>query len=124
MKKLLFALVLLAAACRSDNPDGVQSGTLTVTLANSGSNDGAIVAVVSGGLVTHVAVPSGYEVTTNTDAAGTHMLITGNVAAGALATLTIPDIARKSAYSVTIEQAADRTTFALLDAAGYRATLQ
>ena len=106
------ALCVALAGCRSTVSAG---GALTLTLRASGGNDGALVLVVSGGPVSRVTPLTAYQATSTTDAAGTHILLVGNLTAGPLATLTIPDQGRAGAYVVTVQQVADRTTFALID---------
>lgn len=123
MNRFALAALVLAAACSADTGSAAQPGTLTLTLASAGSNDGAIVVLVSGGPVLSVDGPAGYQVASNTDASGTHLMIVGQVASGVLATLGVPDIARASAYVVTVEQVADRSSFGLLDPARDQVTV-
>ena len=121
MKRLAPLLVLLAA-CHSTVPTTVP-GTLTVHLASAGSNGGAMVFVVSGGAVESVQAAGDYEVTSITDAAGVHLMVVGNLAAGALVRLQVPDVSRATDYVAVISQVADRTNFGLVDATGYRVTI-
>jgi hypothetical protein len=112
--------VLLCAAC--DN-GGAHSGTLAVNLVTAGANDGAIVLTISGGPVTAVHPPGGFQVASHANATGTHLMVTGAITAGTVALIDVPDLSRASAYAVTVDQVADRTSFALLDPAPYRATV-
>ena len=123
MKRLVIGVLLFLAACTSDNGASPPSGTLTVSLTSAGSTDGAIVLIVSGGPVTSVDAPSGYQIASHADGEGTHLMVVGNIVLGALATITVPDLSRASGYVATIVQVSDRNTFALLDAAKYRVTL-
>ena len=50
-------------------------------------------------------------------------MVMGNIAAGQLATISVPDVSRASAYVVTVEQVADRDSFGLLDPARYQVTV-
>jgi hypothetical protein len=121
-RRLLFALIGVLA-CSGDNANTPHAGSLTLTLASGGPSDGALLLLVSGGPITGVTSPAGYEIGSTTDARGTHIMVVGNVTAGAVGTITIPDVSRASAYVVTVEQVADRTSFGLLDPAAYRVTV-
>ena len=112
--------LLIAAACSSDSGTVVHPGTLTLNLVTAGGNDGAMVIVVSGGPVTSVAGANDYQVASNADGRGTHIMVTGDLKAGTLATISVPDGSRAPAYVVTVEQVADRTSFGLLDPSGYQ----
>ncbi len=123
MKRVgVFLLLVLLAACHPDVPTAT-AGTLTVHLTAAGANDGAVVLVVSGGPVLSVEAVGSYEVTSTTDAAGVHLLVVGNIAQGSLLRLQVPDISKVHEYLASIGQVADRTTFGLVDAVGYRATI-
>lgn len=103
------------AACANDNTP--RAGALAVSLVRGGANDGALLVTVSGGPVTGVTVGAGYQQVVNADAAGTHIMVIGDLTTGAIATLTIPDRSQASRYTVTLDQVADRTTFGLIDPA-------
>ncbi|HEY4321694.1 MAG TPA: hypothetical protein VGM77_11030 [Gemmatimonadales bacterium] len=117
----LFVALCLVAACSADNHPDPHAGTLTLRLINGGTNDGALVLVISGGPVAGVTAGAGYVAVTTADGSGTHLLLTGNIAPGPLAAIAVPDLSQLAAYTVTVEQAADRSTFALLDPIAYRA---
>lgn len=121
MKRLSCLLVLLAA-CHATLPTAVP-GTLTIHLISAGTNDGALVLLVGGGPVTSIEAVGSYEVTSNTDVTGVHLLVVGNLATGGLVRLHVPDISRVNDYLALITQVADRSTFGLIDAAGYSVTI-
>jgi len=123
MKRWLVGALLLLLACTSNENGAAHPGTLTLTLASGGSSDGALVVIVSGGPVTSVAAPANYQVASNADGEGTHLMVVGNITTGVVATLTVPDVTRASAYVATVIQASDRSSFGLLDAAHYRLTI-
>jgi hypothetical protein len=123
MRRLPLVALALAAACGTDSGGAPQPGTLNLTLASGGTNDGAIVVLVSGGPVLSADGPAGYQVASNTDDRGTHVMIIGSLTNGVLATLNVADVSRASAYVVTVEQVADRNTFALLDPARDQVTV-
>lgn len=89
-------------------------GTLVVELVATSPDAGALVFTVSGGPVTRVVAP-GYEVTSRSDASGTHILVSGTLRTGTLVRLDVPELSRAGAYAVTVDQVADGVTFALLD---------
>ena len=82
-----------------------------------------MVLVVSGGAVQSVEAVGSYEVTSYSDQAGVHVMVVGNLTVGALVRLHVPDISRASDYVAVIGQVADRTNFGLVDASGYRVTV-
>lgn len=116
----LLCLALLLTACGGEPTSSVTPGVLTLTLSGTAGNDGALVVTVSGGAVNDVHAADGVEISRNTDASGTHLLLLGNITEGVVARIDVPDVAKAAAYVATVDQAADRTTFGLLDAAGYR----
>jgi len=123
MKRLMLVIVALVAACGTDTGSAPRPGNLTLTLVSGGTSDGAVVVLVSGGPVLSVDGPAQYQVASNTDASGTHIMIVGNISSGVLATLHVADVSRASGYVATVEQVADRNSFALLDAARDQVTV-
>lgn len=106
---LLGCAALGACTATDDDP-----GTLDVVLEASALPEGALVLTISGGAVDRVAAPGG-ELTTFTDGAGTHVLVTGDLSVGPLLSFDIPEGARAREYVVTVDQVADGATFALID---------
>lgn len=123
MRRRLVGLCLLLAACAGTDTGASRAGVLTLRLAGATGNEGAVVVIVSGGTVSSVDAPASFQVAANTDGAGTHVMVVGNLAAGAIATITVPDVSLASAYVATVVQAADRTSFALLDPVRYQVTV-
>ena len=121
--KWRWLVVMVLAGCGGEAVAPPTPGTLGLRLASPGVNDGAIVVVLSGGPVGAVRPAGALEAVQQTDGAGTHLLLVGNVTEGVLATFDVPDIGHASAYVAAVVQVADRTTFALLDAAPYRVTV-
>jgi hypothetical protein len=121
MKKLLLLVLAGALAC---HPEASSVGTLTVSLSSPSTHDGALVLLIAGGPVTDVQPTSGYQVATTVDSVGTHLIFIGDLVAGQIATVQIPDISRSSQYLAVVEQVADRSEFTLLDPSRYRVTLQ
>ncbi|MES2125043.1 MAG: hypothetical protein V4503_10200 [Gemmatimonadota bacterium] len=122
MKRFIGVLALLVA-CGGETTAPPTPGTIVLSLGSPGVNDGAIVVVVSGGPVNVVHPAGDLELARQSDGSGTHLMLVGDVAEGVLATIEVPDISRASAYVATVEQVADRTTFALLDPAPYHVTI-
>ena len=120
MKLVLLLSLVVLAACGGDGVAPPTPGTLSLRLTTPSTSNGALVVVVSGGAVSAVHAAAGLEVVRQSDGAGTHIMLVGNVAAGVVATIDVPDISRATAYVAVVEQVADRTSFALLDPAPYR----
>jgi hypothetical protein len=123
MRRYLACVSVLLAACAGGDTGVTRVGALTLRLAGGAGNDGAIVVIVSGGAVLSVDASAGYQVATNTDGTGTHVMVVGNLAAGAIATINVPDVSQAPAYVATVVQVADRTSFALLDPVRYQVTI-
>ncbi len=120
--KYLGALLLLCVACSDQSGEhaAAKPGSLQLDLSGGGGNVGALVIVVSGGPVTSVSAASTYQIASNADSTGTHIMIIGNISGLALATLEVPDVNQASAYVATVTQVADRATLGLLDPAPYQ----
>ena len=120
MRRLLVAFALSLAACSDDVAPAPVGGLLPLMLDAPGDTDGAIIITVSGGPIDSVTAAPGYDITSYTDASGTHILVIGAMASGTLAQIHVPDVSRASQHVANVEQVADGTTFALLDHAPYR----
>ncbi|MGH7581887.1 MAG: hypothetical protein ACREL5_01525 [Gemmatimonadales bacterium] len=117
MRRLLVVAALLAA-CSSNDANAPHPGRLDVILHGAGAASiGAVVFVVSGGSIDAVTSAPGDELGSITDATGTHVVLTGAIVDGAIATIAVPDVSRAAAYVVTIEQVANGATFGLVDPA-------
>lgn len=127
MKRILLAGVLvLGAACGSKKPDpvGPVAGDLIVSYAGPSQTDGALLLLVTGS-VTAVRSTGGYQVASApAGPTSTRVVVTGQLATGDILKLTVPDVAAVATYSVKVEGAADRSTFALGDLAAYSAQVR
>lgn len=116
-------VALCLVACHAGDSGVVRRGTLTLRLAGAAGNEGALLVIVSGAPVTAVNGAAGYQVATNADGAGTHVMVVGPLVDGALATIDVPDVSLAAAYVATVEQVADRSVFTLVDPVRYRVTV-
>lgn len=114
---LLLLLGCLLAGC-SDRELPSQPVDATLTYSGAGTV-GALVITITGGDVDSISAATGVEVVTTVDQAGRHLLITGALAPGAIATLHLPAGAVAARYVTAVEQAADGATFSLLDPARF-----
>jgi hypothetical protein len=117
-------LALLAGACGDGGPTGPAGptpGVLKVALTTPNADDGALLLTISGGRVSTVdAASTGYQVyTAQPDTVTTRVLVTGDLAAGEVVRIHVPDTRSVAAYHATIAQAASRTTFAQRALTGY-----
>lgn len=102
------------------------AGEVTLVLSGSGTTDGALLLRISGGPVEAIT-PIGDFTTDGTPLAGGaqfRAVVTGSVVNGDIARIRVPDVNAAGAYTVVIEQVADRNTFALLDPAGRAVTVR
>lgn len=120
MTRRLLLAALLLAGCRDDGP---RAGTMSVMLATPRSTDGALLILIAGGPVT-AARSGAHQVALDTDARGSHLLVVGDLDSGEVARIDVPDLARAAEYVTLVEQVAHRTSFVLLDPAGYSVSLR
>jgi hypothetical protein len=114
---LLGTLALVGlSACGGGGGDGGNGnnpvpGNLTVALTAQSSAPGAVMFTVSGGTINSVTVSGGYhKYETTLSGTSRRVLITGNVTAGALVTIAVPDINKVSQYNATVNQVSARST--------------
>lgn len=89
-------------------------GNLTVSLTAQSSAPGAVMFTISGGGITGVTVSGSYHLyATTLSPTSRRVLVTGNVTAGALVTIAVPDINKASQYNVTVNQVAARSGAAI-----------
>jgi hypothetical protein len=114
---LLGTLALVGmSGCGGDGGNGSNPtpGNLTVALTAQSSAPGAVMFTVSGGTINSLAVNGGYHLyQTTLSATSRRVLVTGNVTAGALVTIAVPDIKKASQYNATVNQVAARSTAAI-----------
>jgi hypothetical protein len=122
----LGALALTLAGCGSSDGGGAHPvpGFLNLTLNTPNSNDGALLFKVQGGTidsaVAGLMVQSGSYVINPTF---TRIVVAGDLTDGLVAKVHVPDVGNAADYTVTIEQAAARTTFAQQPLSGYSVTV-
>jgi hypothetical protein len=111
--RLLAALALgaLLAGCGGSSATGPTAGNLKVQLATPNSDDGAILFRIVGPGITSVQAGPGLtpftRISTNQDTAV--VILAGNVAAGQVATIAVPDISKVGQYSTSLTQVTGRT---------------
>ncbi|MDX2260413.1 MAG: hypothetical protein SFU84_01770 [Gemmatimonadales bacterium] len=123
MTRLGLLCLLALVGCGGTDPVPVTPGELAIQLTAPNTPPGAMVLTVSGGPISGLTPANGIEGALSTDADGTHLLLVGSLDGGVVAVLQIPDVALATRYVIRIDQVADATTFALLDAAQWRASL-
>lgn len=115
IRNLVAALALGGAAltaCGGKDGGGPtpEAGLLTVTLTSAASAPGAILFTVSGGKIDAVTA-SGYTTyQTQLSSSSRRILLTGNIAAGTLVQIQVPDINKASSYSAVVQQVSARST--------------
>jgi hypothetical protein len=117
--------VLLAAflvAC-SDDTNSPTAGTMNLNLATPNSDDGGLLFTVTGGPVDSVVATSGRVYSAKVDPNSFRVIIAGNLTAGTIARIYLPDLRRATEYSATVSQAAARGSYVQREPAGYTLTL-
>lgn len=125
----LIAVFLLGAglACGgggdSVGPATPDPGPVDLVLATPNVNDGGLLISIAGGPVTTV-VPQAYQVAMSAPGSnGVSLIVRGNIVAGVVAQITIPDRNHLGSYSAVIVQASART-YQQQSLAGYTLTLR
>lgn len=125
MRRAMLPFALLTGlACGGDSsgPSGPTPGQLTIQLNTSSTNVGALMFLIRGGPVDSVS--SSYSSYDAEAAGGNHRtIVTGNIAAGPVAIIHVPDTREAGSYSATVEQAATRQTYGLQSATGFTMTV-
>lgn len=122
-----WVLVALAGAvsCGSTEPAGPESGVIVASLNTPNDRDGALVIRIIGEQ-SELRAAGSYRMATANAVQGTTMrvILSGQIADGAVLEFTVPDISKLGTYAVTVEQAAARGSYALLDPSGYTISLR
>jgi hypothetical protein len=115
--------IALVSGC-SEDPAGPTGGALDVNLASANSDDGGVLFTVSGGVIDSVT-SSDYQVySARLDPNTLRVIVTGNLNAGTIARLHVPDIRRASNFSITLNQVAARGSYLQRDAAAYSVSME
>lgn len=124
---ILAALAVALVACTRSvpAPTGIPSaGALDVVLGTPNGDDGALLVRVGGGPIDSVTSPGGYAVVAGAAERTTRrVIVQGNVEAGVIARVWVPDAARAASYTAAVEQAASRS-YEQRGLAGYSASLR
>jgi hypothetical protein len=120
----LAAVVLLLGACGSDGPEPSGAGELTVSYYQGGPTAGALLLTITGGPVESITASTSQQVAFESPTPGTtRVVVTGDLATGALLRVRVPDVSKSTSYRVQVDQVADRVTFSLIDPAGHTLTI-
>jgi hypothetical protein len=113
------AAVALAAGCGKET--GPTAGSLLVSLVTPSADDGAIRLTLHGGRMgTITAADPEYRIfVARPDSTSARVIITGPVSAGPLLHIAVPDAGLVASYGATVNEAAERTTFAAKSLVGY-----
>jgi len=123
---VVLSVALGAVAC-GGGADGGQSagaGDLLVTYFQGGPEPGALLLTITGGPVTDVKATGGQQVSFSSPFTGTtKVVVLGTLTNGDLLKVTVPDVTQATSYTAHVEQAADKSTFGLLDPGRYTLTV-
>ena len=127
MRRVL-PLMLLAGVLScggTTEPPGPEAGVVVATLNTPNDRDGALLIRIIGEQ-TGLKASGSYRLATANATQGTtvRVILSGEVGDGDVLEFTVPDISKLNTYAVTVEQAAARGTYALLDPTGYNISLR
>ena len=98
----------------------IPDGWLVVSLVSPHEDDGGILFTIEGAPVDSVRLPTGYGAAARQISANTwRVLVTGDLAEGAVGRFFVRDKRRIEDYRATIEQVAARGTYEQRDTVGY-----
>jgi len=123
---LMASLVVAVTACGDggSGPSGGGEGVVNLVLETPYTDDGGLLIAVSGAGISSAA-SSSYELTYSVPGdVGVTLLLRGDIAAGPIAEITVPERNRLGKYQVTVLQAASRgPLYQQRNPAGYRVRL-
>lgn len=126
------ALVVLLVACGgatptdptpTPTPPAPAAGWLTIQLDTPHANDGAVQIAVSGPQVEEVEIETPFDGVATIRNGTAYLVVTGQLADGAIARVRVTDVNRATQYSATVQAAAARQTYALQQLGAYRAAV-
>lgn len=119
----LFALLAAFVVACSDDTNSPTAGAMNLNLATPNSDDGGLLITLTGGPIDSVVATSGQVYSAKVDPNSFRVIIAGDLAAGTIARIYLPDVRRAGGYSATVTQAAARGSYLQRDPAGYTLTL-
>lgn len=113
--------VLLLAGCGGST--GPTAGVLKVNLATPHTDDGGLLLTIAGGPIDSVESFGNRLYSYRVDANTLRIIIAGELGAGSVALIRIPDTREAARYSAVVSQAAARPPYTQRDPALYAVTL-
>jgi hypothetical protein len=126
MRRGMVALAFVVAilACHDDDktvaPTG--PGVLDVVLTTPNADDGAVLLTVDGAIDSVQGAP--YVIFSTASGTGARIVVTGDVVAGVIARLYVPDVGTADQYLAHLDEVAQRGTFALQPPTSYQLELR
>lgn len=107
----------------SEAPSGSVASTLQVSLTSPFNDDGAVLFTVSGGPVDSLEADGLTAYSSRPNATTLRVILLGDLSSGTIARLHISDERLASQYSISLNQAAARATYAQRDPAAYHLSM-
>lgn len=98
-------------------------GWLAIELDSPNSNDGAVQIAVTGPAMSEVSVVAPFDGLGTLSGSSAILVVTGTIRDGVVARIRVPDIAKSTQYSATVQAAAVKESYLLQTLTGYRATV-
>lgn len=118
--RVMLAALMLAGCGGSTGPT---AGTLEVNLATPHADDGGLLLVIAGGPIDSIESAGKQLYTSKGEADSLRVIIAGQLIAGPIARIHIPDTRQGSNYSAAVVQAAARAPYTQRNPASYSITL-
>ena len=118
--RVMLAALMLVGCGGSTAPT---AGTLEVNLATPHADDGGLLLAIAGGPIDSIESAGKQVYTSKGEADSLRVIIAGQLTAGPIARIHIPDARQASSYSATVVQAAARAPYTLRNPASYSITL-
>jgi hypothetical protein len=99
------------------------AGTLEVNLATPHADDGGLLLTIAGGPIDSIESAGNQLYTSKGEADSLRLIIAGQLTAGTIARIHIPDTRQAASYSAAVVQAAARAPYMQRDPASYSITL-
>jgi hypothetical protein len=117
----LALISLLLTTCRdSTGGDRARSGWLALQLTTPNTDDGGVLITVSGPAIDSVRTTHAHLLSQRLSASSMRVLIGGNLSAGVIGEILVPNTRQTGQYSVVVQEVASRSPYQQRALTGYQ----